>query len=329
MNPTDKMKELLRKSGSNKFEVSIAATHELAEAFAPVIREGIMSGDIVTDIYSEVSLEPDAVPEFPLDFLAPGTEGDYTAYTINGHGNIPEKHVEGDYVMVPTYMIGNSIDWLRKYARSARWDIVNRALRVMKLGAVKKMNDDGWRVLLSAGVDRNILVYDSDAGAGQFTKRLVTLMKTLMGRNGGGNSSSVNHRILTDLYTSLEAIDDMRNWGVDQVDEVTRRELITREDGMLSRIFSVNLHPLYELGVGQEYQAFFTGVLGASLQASDVELVVGLDLSNEDSFLMPTRGTEEVFEDQLLHRQGRAGFYMEKELSFACLDTRSVILGSF
>ena len=79
-------------------------------------------------------------------------------------------------------------------------------------------------LFLSAAVDRNVLVYDGDAAEGQFTKRLISLMKTVMRRNGGGNSVTANGR-LSDIYMSPEGIEDIRNWGVDQVDEVTRRDL--------------------------------------------------------------------------------------------------------
>ena len=56
--------------------------------------------------------------------------------------------------------------------------------------------------LISAGADRNVMIYDADASAGQFSKRLVSLMKVIMRRNGGGNSTSINRGELTDLYLS-------------------------------------------------------------------------------------------------------------------------------
>lgn len=328
--PTEAMNELLRRVGSLHKETSEAAMHEFVVAFAPVIRQGIMPGDIVTDIYTEIPLAQDAIPEFPLDFVAPGTEGDYVAYTLTQHGRIPEKHVEGDYVLVPTYPIGSNVDFLLRYARMARWDIASRATDVMKQGVAKKMNDDGWHVLLTAIIDRNIIVYDTDAIQGNFTKRLVTLDRTIMARNGGGNATSLNHRELTDMYLSLEGLDDMRNWGIDQIDEVTRREIIQDyEGGMIQRVFGVNLHGVWELGIGQEYQLFFTSVLGATLPNADVELVVGLDLRNNDSFIMPTRGVLEVFDDPALHRQQRQGMYCWRELGWGVLDNRSVLAASF
>ena len=234
--------------------------------------------------------------------------------------------------MVPTYSITSSIDYLLRYAREARWDVVGRAVQVLEASFVKKINDDGWHTLLSAGVDRNILVYDADAAAGQFTKRVVSLLKTVMRRNGGGNSASINRSRLTDLYLSPEGIEDVRNWGVDQIDEVTRREIYNATDGssVLTRVFGVNLHDIDELGESQEYQNFFSNELSGSLgPSSDVELIVGLDQSSNDSFIMPVKEGVQIFEDDTMHRHQRAGMYGWAEMGFAVLDNRRVLLGSF
>ena len=326
--PTPEMNQILRDSGSAQKEVAMAATAELAKALELPLRKGLLSGDILGGIFEPIALEAGASPEFPLDFISPGSEKDFVAYTIPNHGRIPERHVEGDYVIVPTYDVGASIDYLLKYARDARWDVVGRAMEVMEAQFTKKMNDDGWHTIMSAGVDRNIIVFDSDAAAGQFTKRIVSLMKTVMRRNGGGNSTSLNRGKLTDLYMSPEAMEDLRNWGVDQVDEVTRREIYVAEDGAINRIFSVNLHDLDELGEGQEYQKFYNNELGASVASGDVEIVVGLDQGANDSFVMPVRQDVQIFEDDNLHRQKRAGFYGWAEIGFGVLDNRRVLLGS-
>ena len=326
--PTPELTDLLIRSGSPNREVALAANSEFAKALELPLRQGLISGDILDSIFEPIQLAQSATPEFPLDFLAPGTEKDFVAYTVPNHGYIPERHVEGDYVMVPTYDIGASIDYLLKYARDARWDVVGRAMEVLEGSFVKKMNDDGWHTLLAAGVDRNIVVYDSDTSAGLFTKRLVSLMKTIMRRNGGGNSSSTNRGMLTDLYVSPEAMEDIRNWGIDQVDEVTRREIYTAADGTLNRVFGINLHDRDELGAGQEYQLFYSDVLSGTLPTDKTELVVGLDLRKRDSFIMPVREQVQIYEDDTLHRQNRAGFYGWAEQGFACLDNRRVILGA-
>ena len=320
--------ELLIRSGSANREEALGANSEFAKALELPLRQGILNGDILDGIFEPIVLAQSATPEFPLDFLAPGTEKDFVAYTIPNHGYIPQKHVEGDYVMVPTYDIGASIDYLLKYARDARWDVVGRAMEVLEAQFVKKMNDDGWNTLLAAGADRNIVVFDNDATDGQFTKRLVSLMKTVMRRNGGGNSTSSNRGLLTDLYVSPEAMEDIRNWGLDQIDETTRREIYVAADGSVNRVFNINLHDLDELGEGQQYNNFWDVTLSGTFPSSKLEIVVGLDLRKRDSFIMPVRQEVQIFEDDTLHRQKRAGFYGWAEQGFAGLDNRRVLLGA-
>jgi hypothetical protein len=329
--PDDKFIDLVKRSGSVDRVEALDAQRELAVALELPLRKGVLVGDVLGGIFEKMPMEPGAAAEFPLDLLSPGTESEHVAYTNPGHGRIPERAVEGDYVMVPTYTVASSIDYLLRYAREARWDVVGRAMQVLEAGFTKKMNDDGWHTLLAAGVDRNILVYDGDAADGQFTKRLISLLKTVMRRNAGGNTGSISRGAMTDLYCSPEAIEDIRNWGIDQVDEVTRREIYNSSDdgAPLTRVFGVNLHDIDELGEGQEYQLFYSNQLGGSLNGTDPELVVGLDLSANDSFIMPIKQEVQVYEDASLHRQQRAGFYGWAEIGFAVLDNRRVLLGSF
>jgi hypothetical protein len=326
--PDDSIIELIKQSGDMDMAVATPAQYDLAKALVEPLRQGVLVGDVVTNIFERRELPPGTEIEFPLDLLAPGEEGEHVAYTNPGNGRIAERQVEADYVKVPTYGVASSIDWLLRHAREARWDIVGRAMQILDFSFVKKMNDDGWHTILSAVVDRNIIIGDADASAGQFTKRLVSLMKVAMRRAAGGNTASLKRGKLTDIYLSPEALEDIRNWGLDQIDEITRREIYTAGDGAITRLFQVNLHDLDEFGEGQEYQNFFTSNLGASL-GSDLELVVGLDMDNNDSFLMPIKQNVNIFPDPTLHRQQRAGYYGWAEVGFAVLDGRRVIAGSF
>ena len=335
---TAEMKELLRLSGDNNRSVAMPAQAELAKALELPLRQGILKGDIIAGIFEPITFEPGASIEFPLDFLAPGTEKDFIAYTIPNHGYIPQRNVDGDYVMVPTYDVGSAIDWLLKYSRDARWDVVGRAMAVLEGTFVRKANNDGWHTLLAAGNGRNLVVFDSAAQTGMFTKRLVALMKTVMRRQAGGNSTSLNQGRLTDMYISPESLEDIRSWDLTQVDDFTRREIFLAEDNgptgeySLTRIFGVNIHDIDELGVAQEYQNYWINVLNAGqaspLPSGKQEMVVGLDLAHNDSFVMPIRAEIEIFEDEQLHRHRRAGFYGFGEHGFACLDNRRVLLGA-
>ena len=329
LRPDEQTLALLRKSGSLNKREAIEAQDKLAVALAPVLREGILYVDNLSGIFERVPLVNGETYEMPLDFLSPGSEDQHIAYSVPGHGRIPENSVEGDYVKIPTYQVANSIDMLLKYARDAGWNVVLRAMEVLQAGFVKKFSDDGWHVLLTAAVDRNVAVYDADAAVGQLTKRLISMCKTVMQRQSGGNG--IGSGRLTDLYMSPEAIEDVLNWGIDQLDDTTRRMIyMDAERGQsVTKLFNVNLHGLYEFGANQEYQTYYANTLGGTYAGSDAELVIGLDQSKGDSFIMPVREDVTVFVDDNLHRQQRLGFYSWAQTGFGVLDNRRTITATF
>lgn len=326
--PDQEIIDLIIRSGDLDTSVAFPAQMQLAKALELPLRQGTLAGGTLAGVFQPLQVAPGASVEFPLDLLAPGEEGEFVAYTNPGHGYIPERAVEGDYVMVPTYGIASSIDMLLKYAREARWDVVARAMQVLDASFVKKTSDDGWHTVLSAGVDRNILVYDADASAGQFTKRLVSLAKVVMRRNAGGNTGSIKRGKLTDIFFSPEAMEDIRNWGLDVLDDTTRREVYQAGDasGPLTKVFGVYLHDMDEYGEGQEYQTYFTSTLSGAVATGDAEIAVALDLLNNDSFIMPIKQEVTIFSDPTMHRQQRISWYGWSEQGFAVLDSRRVLL---
>ncbi len=331
--PTPEMNALLKRAGDNNYDVARAAQHELAVALTLPLKQGVMKGDIIKGIYEPIEFQPGASVEFPLDFLSPGSEKDFVAYTIPHTGRLPERHIEGDYVMVPVYDVGSSIDWALRYSRDARWDVVGRAMQVLEATFTRKANNDGWHTILAAAVGRNLVVYDDAATAGLFTKRLVALMKTTMRRNAGGNSTSINQGKLTDLFLSPESLEDVRSWDLTQIPDAIRTKIFLAGgdapggEVALNNLFGVNLHDIDEFGVGQEYELYYENTLGGTLPGSPakVEIAIGLDLVNRDSFVMPVRQEVEIFEDPSFHRQRRAGMYGFGEHGFAVLDSRRVL----
>lgn len=330
-NPTEPEKNLLKLCASSDLNVAYAAREKVAKAVQVPLRSGIQPGDIYSNIYEEIPAEGLSTMEFPLDFLAPGMESEMAGFTMPSFGAIAQKHIQGDYVNVPLYYIANSIDYDLRYVRNARWDVVSKAAQVMQNGMIKKKNDDAWHTLLAAAYNRNIIVADSDAAAGTFSVRLVSLLKLVMRRNGGGNSSSVNRFNLTDLFISPECLADIRSWNVDQIDEFTRRDIFTSPDGVINRIFNVNLHDIDELGEGQEYNTYFTSTLGSTLPTAGnakLEMVVGLDLSKGGSFVSPIGEGLNVYPDDTKRRSLQAGMYCTEARGWACLDSRCILAGA-
>lgn len=322
---------LLRECAHSDMKVGYAAREKYAQAVAATLRQGLLVGDVVRLIYQQAPLGDREYLEFSLDMLQPGEEDEFIAYTHPGTGKIPERHIEADYVRIPYYMMANAIDWDLRFAKRGDAFQLGRIMEIYNAGYTKKINDDGWQTMIAAAADRNILIYDADAAAGQFTKRVISLAKVAMRRNAGGNSASMKRGQLTDVFCSPEAEEDVRAWGIDQIDEVTRNQIYNAEDGspVLNRIYGVNLHTLDEFGEDQVYQNFFTSTLGASIQGSDLELAIGLDLKNQDSFFMPIKEEVTVFNDELKHREGRQGIYGWAGVGFGVLDSRRVIAMSF
>lgn len=326
--PSPEMKALLAKAGSG-YEVEAGqALHAVAKVFEQPMREGLFAGDIVSDLFTMPDFTDGQPVEFELDPVAPGTQKEYMAFTVPAHGYIPQFTLEGDYATVPTYRISAAVDWLLRYSLNSRWDVAARAMRAFEAMITKKRNDDGFHVLITAAADRNIIVYDSDAGNGQFSKRLVSLGKTVMRRQGGGNSSTINRSRMTDIYFSPESLEDIRNWGVDILDPVTRQKVYASPDNGadVHNIFDVNLHDIDELGEGQEYQNFYINQLGGTLPGSKLEIAIGVDKGKPDTLIMPVREQLQIFEDAALHRLQKSGIYGWMEIGAACLDNRVAIL---
>ena len=63
------------------------------------------------------------------------------------------------------------------------------------------------------------------------TKELVSLMKEVMKKNSEEYLWNIKegrpYPELSDVYISREAMQDIRNWGVDEIDETTRKEILS------------------------------------------------------------------------------------------------------
>lgn len=309
-------------------DAQLKATRFLAKAFTLPLRQGIMAGENgIMDIFQTIPFSHGRHYEWSIDLLAPGTENDFTAWVIPREGDMPTNQVKGDYVSIPTYEVGNAISWRTQFARDADYSVLARCMEIMEAGFVKKRNDDGWHVVIAAGFDRNIVVFDPDASIGEFTPLVVSNAKVTFRRNGGGNAQSIQPRKLTDLYLSPEAIEGMRGWGVDKVDEVTRREIYVSEDvgGRLSRVFGVNLHDTFELGEGQEYQQYYSD-LGGALASGDVELGIGVNQNASHSFVHPVREELQIYPHERLNDYRLSGLWGFEESGWGSMDGRDCVI---
>jgi hypothetical protein len=326
---TERENELLRATAGDP-EDPQAKKHR--RSFAQVLRRawrtGVLEPDQIEPIFDRIVLPPGADAKFPLDFYRPsdgwGENETHKAFFIPKEGEIPRVAIDGEEILVPTNKYANAIDWPLDYAREARWDVIAKAMEVYTNGFVQRLNDEGWKVVLTSAGSHGSVVTDSAAATGVFTKRLLTNLMTEIKRiPTGGRGSRV-----TDIYMSPEAVADIRNFDNTILDDITLRNiLITPEDGT-PQLFGIRLHDAPDFGVGQDYQTIITDDVGVALPAGDEEFIVALDLANRDSFVMPVREEMDMFDDPTLHRKQRAGVYGWLQVGFAALDNRRALLGS-
>lgn len=331
--PTEKQKDLLRMTASADEAVAAKARKAFAQVLQGAFRAAVLADDTLGEVYEKVIIPAGAEVKFPLHFLSPGEEEDRIAFVMPKEGAIPQRMIEGDEVYVPTYVVANSIDWPIRYARDARWDVIQSALDVYRYGFVRRFNDDGWHTMIQAAV-ANGRVVDAAASAGVFTKLLLTGMMVGIKRLAGGRASKI-----TDLYMSPEGLADIRHWVDSQLDQETRREVqIGRGPAGVPSLYGINLRELQELGEGQSYQTYIAATDGGNKASwftggggSDVEFCIGLDLSNRPQypFKMPIREDVVTYEDETLKRSARNGIYGWCEIGFCCLDGRYSIIGTF
>ena len=63
--PSDDFINLLKQSGNSDKSVALDAQREIAKALELPLRKGIMFGDVVTNIFEKMVLEPGSSPRIP------------------------------------------------------------------------------------------------------------------------------------------------------------------------------------------------------------------------------------------------------------------------
>lgn len=111
-----------------------------------------------------------------------------------------------------------------------------------------------YKEKLDTAIDRNILVFDGDAEPGEFTKRLICLMKTVFRQNKQTGSGNIDV-IYVDLEDLERFLDDSYPQYYDRV-----------------RLFGVRLAPCD----GEAMTEYFVKEKKCTLAATDKKLILAL-----------------------------------------------------
>lgn len=352
--------ELIRAMASKNRITALEAREAFAALLQPVANQVLNQAGTTAQIYRPSPYDEDDSPSIPLDIFY-ATESNFIQVWTSGGvaGGIPTNQFTGlQELKISTFKLESAISWLERYAKRARVDVVSAGLSRLMSEVVTKKNRNGWSVLMKAlaeastnGSDHLITSTTQNVLQLDDFNRLLTLSARINESYDGGTSDE-NAVTLTDIYLSPEMMEEIRSMAYEpqnttatpNTDESTAvplpdnmREQIYRSAGA-SEIYGITIHQLKELGVGEKYTHLFdswtTGNIAHSTQAFDAtddEIIVGIDLSRENSCIMPIARNAENGEnfvlqpdDQWTARSSKFGFWGACELGFVVVDARAL-----
>ena len=359
---TPEQVELIKAIGSRDKMVSAEAMEAFAAFIGPVVSKVIAQASTAGLIYSDAEYDEDDSPSYPLDLYYDEGEGYVNVWSQSMAGGLPTSQVEGVKEMkISTYRLDSAISFLKKYARRSRLDVISKALERMSQEVLVKQERNAWAVILKALAEATTSGAGGDPAGSHVTQGtaaagltlddlndLMTVMRRINTSWAGGTAAGADYG-LTDLFISPEQKAKIRAMAFNPLSTTGApagtqalpdgvKEDIYRAAGA-QEIFGVRITDMVELGVGttRKYNQLFMDMSaaqslagGSAFDASDDEVIVGLDLSKEAFVRAVARqadggGTFTVLpDDQFVTRSDKTGFYGFLEEGRVCIDARAI-----
>jgi len=322
------------------------AFRAFAASLTGPILKGLEEQSYMRSLFTVERLGPGAQPTYPI-----ADEFDSPIWILPHIGYVAQDYIEyiAEEVSIPTFTVQAAKDWLLRYAREGRTDVVQRAQQAVSKSLASYEEEAGWRTIIPAATSafngagvlppRPAPIYEMAAGdpaSGYLSKELLNRMIVGMQRLG---------RNLQELWISPEDMADIREYTDIDVDQVTRREIF--QAAGLGSIWGVRFRVVDALGVRGKYNINdktseygpFKGNAGSNayndytisngnivdingnLSTAGETQIYGFD-NSDISLVMPIKQEYQAFDDPTLHRKQKQGFYGWMEFGMACLDAR-------
>jgi len=359
---TPEQVELVKAMASRNRDVAYEAQTALAEFIGPVLAEVINNAPALSNLFTTLQYNADDNPSIPLDLYYDVADEDYVqVYSQSRAGGLPTSEVlpTSSELKIATYSLDSAVSFDRRYAAKSRMDVVAKTMTRVAQEILLKQNkisanvimkaldaastNDLTHVLKSAAADRFVL---ADLNA------MITRSKRIVTSFVGGTPDARQGRGVTDIICSPEIVEELRaiaynpintetapigsatNTNVQTADVIA--EEAYRAAGAPS-FYGINVIELNEFGVGQAFNALFTGTDYRGTEGSEDfdsandELVLGIDRSRE-SLVRPVAVDAEnggefnlIADDQYSIRQNKIGYFGSLEEGRIVLDDRALV----
>jgi hypothetical protein len=273
----------------NKFITDFKATaedEEMRKSFAATLSIPILKAvapqTSVRDIFQVDELPAGALAEYPIDL-----DDIEEAVVMPRIGAVPQNLVVGDSLIIPTFEVSNSVEWKLTFVRDARFNIVERALEKLAESFVRAEEKAGWDTIRGAIQASNTVTTDETYLSRKLFNQLITDM-----RAEGASEPNV-------IYVSPRLASDIRDWGAQDLDDQTRRDVF--KAGGMGSIYGVSIRELRSLGDNEIFM-FDTSKLG----------------------VMPIRSKMQTFDKPDSINRLRAGVLAFEEIGFSVIDKRAM-----
>lgn len=357
-NDADKL-QLLREVGSRNPAESQAAQQMLAVLVQPVAEQVLDQMSTSNAIYRTFRYDFDNNPSIPLDLFEGNGEGLFDIWSQSAPGGLPTNHVHGmDEFRMTTFRLDSAVEWLKRYARDARLDVLSLIIQRLVQEVLIKQEANAWAPILKAIAEARTSAGDThiidSTAVNTFqvddVNRLWTKAKRLISSFVDGTPASIPYRGITDLVLSPEMMEQVRAFAYQPMN--TRAGSLTtsgatavplpekiREqvwnNGGIPEIFGLGLIELLEMGVGKPYSVLFNSFYSPgggdpSFSVADDEIILGVDLTR-DAFvraLATDADSQSSFivqpDDQYPSRSEKSGLYGYVEEGWAVIDSKAL-----
>lgn len=350
---------ILKAVGSSDKAKSEAAQVTLAAFVGPVVDVVLQQAATSNYLFStETYAMGDGSPSIPIDNYFNTNEGLFQVWSSSIAGGLPSNMAWGaEEYRFTTWQLESAAHMLKSYAEKARINVVAQTIERLAQEVLVKQEYQLWSIALGAlaQVRTNGVSHLVSAGTAGTLKlddinNLWTKVKRLRKSWVGGTPTATVGRGLTDLFLSVEKMEDVRAMAYNPVNTTvvpaaattatalplpdSMRQEIFRNSGM-TEIFGVRLHELLELGVGYAFNQMFDDLYTASgsdpaFSAASQEIILGVDLSIPSAIKIVATDSDTGAQfqvqpdDQWVSRSKKIGWYGSVEMGAIVVDNKAL-----